>query len=89
MLDIVARGTSINHHFVADCGDRFCARKSANSVQHGFGVEFRIAKNGNFDKFVQVEGGGNIKDLIIANAVFADLEDWIYLLRHTAKARAL
>ncbi len=89
MFDIVARGTSVNHHFVADCGNRLCARKSANSVQDGFGVEFRIAKNGNFDKLVQVEGGGDIQNLVVANAVFADLEDWIYLLRHAAKARAL
>lgn len=89
MFDIVARGASINHHFVADCGDRFSTRKSANGVQNGFCIEFRIAKNGDFDKFVQIESGGDIQNLIIADAVFADLEDGIYLLRHAAKARAL
>ena len=89
MFDILTRGTSVNHHFVADCRYGFCARKSANGVQDGFCVRFRVAKNGYFDKLVQIEGSGDIQNLVVAYAVFADLEDWIYLLRHTAKARAL
>ena len=89
MLDVVAGGASVDHDLVADCRDRLCARKSADCIQYGFGIRFGVAKDGYFDEFVQIKRKGDVENLIVADAVFADLEDRVYVLRHTAKARAL
>lgn len=89
MFHVVARRASIYNNFVADCRDGFCTCECANSVQNGFCVRFCVAKHGYFDKFVQIESGGDVDNLIITDAVFADLEYGGYVLRHTAKMRAL
>lgn len=89
MLYVVTRRTSVNDHFVADSSYGFRTCQSANCVQNGFCVCFRIAENGYFDKLMQIERKGYVENLIVSDSVFADLEDWIYLLCHTAKARAL
>lgn len=62
---------------------------SAQIAFKRFCVRFCVAKHGYFDKFVQIESGGDVDNLIVTDAVFADLEYGGYVLRHTAKMRAL
>ncbi len=89
MFHVVAGAALVYHDFVADCRYGFCAGLLAYLVQNVFGVCLCVAKDGYFDKFVKFERKTNVFDLVVAHAVFADLEDWIYRLRHTAKFCAL
>lgn len=89
MFDVVAGAALVDDDFVADCRDRLCAGLLADFIQDVFGVGFGIAQDGDFDELVQFERKADVLDLIVANAVFADLEDRVYGLRHTAKFCAL
>ena len=89
MFNVVAGATLVDDHFVADCGDGFRTGQTAYLVQYDFGGSFRIAKDGNLDKLVQFERKTNVFHLIVADAVFSYLKYRVYVLRQTAKARAL
>lgn len=78
MFDVVASAALVDDDFVADCGDRLCAGLLADFVQDVFGVGFGVAQDGDFDELVQFERKADVLDLIVAHAVFADLEDRVY-----------
>ena len=78
--------TFVDDNLVADGLHGLCACTLTHFVKDELCRRFRAFEHGNFDEFVRGKGVEDVIDLIVPYAVFADLKDWIQVLRKTFKS---
>ena len=85
MLHTVFFTALVDDNLVADCRHRLCTRALAHFVKDELCRCLCAFEHGDFDEFMGVQSVKYVIHLIVAYAVFADLEYWIDILSKTSE----